>query len=278
MTLNAMSGGRFILGVGPSGPQVIEGLARCPLRQAADAHPRIHRHHPQGNSGARRPAGMHDGEHYQIPYTGPGSTGLAQAAAARSCTADPQHQDLLRQLLAQGCGERGAAVADGIFPIFMAPEKFDLFGAPLEKGFAKVPKARALANLRHAALRRVRDGRRPGRLPPADQGAHGASTSAAWARAIRTSTTTTARSSATRLLRWRSRTSSSAATAQAPSAAAVPDALVDEVALVGPQGADPASVSGDWKYAAARSARSTPCCCAAPPAVDAIRLIAEEVL
>ena len=37
-TLDHLSDGRVLLGVGTSGPQVAEGLARAALRQAAPAH------------------------------------------------------------------------------------------------------------------------------------------------------------------------------------------------------------------------------------------------
>ena len=47
MTLQALSGDRFVLGIGPSGPQVIEGWYGVPLRQAADPDPRVHRDNPQ---------------------------------------------------------------------------------------------------------------------------------------------------------------------------------------------------------------------------------------
>jgi alkanesulfonate monooxygenase SsuD/methylene tetrahydromethanopterin reductase-like flavin-dependent oxidoreductase (luciferase family) len=40
--IDALTGGRFNLGLGASGPQVIEGLARGPLRPAATADPRDH--------------------------------------------------------------------------------------------------------------------------------------------------------------------------------------------------------------------------------------------
>ena len=45
MTLQALSGNRFLCGVGPSGPQVVEGWHGVALRQAARPHPRIHRDH-----------------------------------------------------------------------------------------------------------------------------------------------------------------------------------------------------------------------------------------
>ena len=43
MTLDQLSGGRFILGLGASGPQVVEGWHGVPYGDAADAHARVHR-------------------------------------------------------------------------------------------------------------------------------------------------------------------------------------------------------------------------------------------
>ena len=76
MTLQALSGNRFLCGIGPSGPQVVEGWHGVPfgkplartreyvaiIRQVLDAKAPLEHH----------------GEHYDIPYTGPGSTGLAK--------------------------------------------------------------------------------------------------------------------------------------------------------------------------------------------------------
>ena len=59
MTLDAMSGGRFILGVGPSGPQVIEGWYGVPYGRPLAPHPRVHLDHPQDprSEGAAYPRG-----------------------------------------------------------------------------------------------------------------------------------------------------------------------------------------------------------------------------
>src|SRR5687768_16128358 len=76
MTLQALSGNRFVLGIGPSGPQVIEGwhgerygkpLART--REYIEIIRKIL---------VREGPLEHQGEHYQIPYRGPGATGLGK--------------------------------------------------------------------------------------------------------------------------------------------------------------------------------------------------------
>ncbi len=54
MTMDHLSGGRFILGIGVSGPQVVEGWYGVPLPEAARPHARVHRDHARhlGAAGA----------------------------------------------------------------------------------------------------------------------------------------------------------------------------------------------------------------------------------
>ena len=76
MTLDAMSGGRFILGVGPSGPQVIEGWYGVPYgRPLARTREYIS---IIRKILARTEPLTHEGEHYQIPYQGEGASGLGK--------------------------------------------------------------------------------------------------------------------------------------------------------------------------------------------------------
>ena len=76
MTLDSLSGGRFILGLGPSGPQVVEGWHGVaygrPLTRTRE-YIRIVR------DILKREAPLeHEGFHYQIPYRGEGATGLGK--------------------------------------------------------------------------------------------------------------------------------------------------------------------------------------------------------
>jgi F420-dependent oxidoreductase-like protein len=76
MTLDAMSGGRFILGLGPSGPQVVEGWHGVaygkPLTRTREYIQIIRK------ILAREEGLEFKGEHYEIPYHGEGATGLGK--------------------------------------------------------------------------------------------------------------------------------------------------------------------------------------------------------
>ena len=74
-TLDLLSGGRFLLGLGTSGPQVVEGWHGeawgKPLTKTREYIGIV-------RAVLRRELLEHHGEHYDIPYTGPGSTGLGK--------------------------------------------------------------------------------------------------------------------------------------------------------------------------------------------------------
>ena len=76
MTLQALSGGRFIMGIGPSGPQVVEGWHGVPYGKALTRtreYISIVR-----KIFARESAVEFKGEYYELPYTGPGASGLGK--------------------------------------------------------------------------------------------------------------------------------------------------------------------------------------------------------
>ena len=73
-TLDMMSGGRFLLGLGLSGPQVVEGWHGQPYGNALKRT----REYIQIVRAiwAREQPLQHDGPHYQIPYRGADASGL----------------------------------------------------------------------------------------------------------------------------------------------------------------------------------------------------------
>lgn len=82
MTLDQLSGGRMLLGLGASGPQVVEGwhgagYAR-PLTRTREYIEIVRR------ILAREQPLSYEGEFYQLPYRGPGSWGLGKTAQEHS--------------------------------------------------------------------------------------------------------------------------------------------------------------------------------------------------
>ena len=133
MTLDALSGGRFILGLGPSGPQVVEGWHGVaygkPLTRTRE-YVQIVR-----SILAREAPVEFKGEHYQIPYAGPGATGLGKPL--KSILHGRKDLPIYTASIGPAGIECSAEVADGLIPVWMNPERFDLLEPAIEKGFAK---------------------------------------------------------------------------------------------------------------------------------------------
>ncbi|MBV1904763.1 MAG: LLM class F420-dependent oxidoreductase [Pseudomonadales bacterium] len=134
MSLAHLSGNRFIAGLGASGPQVVEGWHGVPygkpvtrLREYIAIMKQIF---------AREAPTTFDGDQYQLPYMGPGSTGLGKPLKSIL------HCDTPIPVYAATITPRGvqaaAEVADGFFPVWMDPEQYSVFQEPIEKGFAAV--------------------------------------------------------------------------------------------------------------------------------------------
>jgi F420-dependent oxidoreductase-like protein len=141
MTLDALSGGRFVLGIGPSGPQVVEGWHGVPYgkpltrtREYIEIIRKIlERAEPL----------TYAGEHYRIPYAGPDATGLGKPL--KSILRGAQIK-IYTASITPASIRNAAEIADGMFPIFMNPERFELFAPHLDAGFAKTGGKRTLAN------------------------------------------------------------------------------------------------------------------------------------
>jgi F420-dependent oxidoreductase-like protein len=142
MTLDALSGGRFILGIGPSGPQVVEGWHGVaygkPLTRTREYIEIIRKILD------RTEPLTHAGEHYQIPYAGPDATGLSKPL--KSILHGNPRLKIYTASITPASIRNAAEIADGMFPIFMNPERFELFEPHLEAGFAKTGGKRSLAN------------------------------------------------------------------------------------------------------------------------------------
>lgn len=140
MTLNQLSGGRFLMGLGLSGPQVVEGWhgASCaqPLartREYVEIIRRIFR---------RESPLTFDGRHYQIPYHGPDATGLGKPLKS-TLHAQPDIPIYLAAIGPKNV-ELAAEIADGWLPIFFSPERYDaVFRSHVETGLATAGKSMA---------------------------------------------------------------------------------------------------------------------------------------
>jgi F420-dependent oxidoreductase-like protein len=132
-TLDMMSGGRFLLGLGASGPQVAEGWHGDrygkPLgktREYVDIVRTI----------LRREAPLeHHGEHYDIPYSGDGASGLGKPL---KLIVHPLRADIPVYLAAIGPKNvaLAAEIADGWLPIFFSPGRLrETYGEALDAGF-----------------------------------------------------------------------------------------------------------------------------------------------
>ena len=133
LTLQALSGGRFILGLGPSGPQVIEGWHGVPygkplelIREYVSIMRKVI---------AREEPVTHEGTHYQLPYTGPGATGLGKPLKT---ILRPEHPLKIYSASISPGGIRTAAeVCDGVIPVYMDPSNYDAIGTYIDQGFGK---------------------------------------------------------------------------------------------------------------------------------------------
>jgi F420-dependent oxidoreductase-like protein len=132
LTMDHLSGGRFILGLGASGPQVVEGwygqpypkpLART--REYIDIVRRVT---------AREAPVTFDGDHYQLPF--PGGTGLGKALKP---TVHPLRTDIPIMLAAEGPKNvaLAAEIADGWLPFWFSPKSDAFYRAALAEGFGR---------------------------------------------------------------------------------------------------------------------------------------------
>jgi F420-dependent oxidoreductase-like protein len=129
-TLDLMSGGRFLLGLGTSGPQVVEGWHGEPWGKPLG---RTREYVELVRAALRRETIEFDGEHYTVPYRGNGATGLGKPLKlmARPLRADvPIYLASLRRRSVALAAE----IADGWLPIFFSPERArDVFPIPFER-------------------------------------------------------------------------------------------------------------------------------------------------
>jgi F420-dependent oxidoreductase-like protein len=136
MTLDHLTGGRFILGLGASGPQVVEGWYGQPYTRPLERtreYVAIIR-----KILAREQPVEFAGRQYTVPY--PGGTGLGKPLKS---IVHPLRADLPIYLGAEGPKNVAmtAEIADGWFPIWFSPKADAFYRKALDDGFAR-PAAR----------------------------------------------------------------------------------------------------------------------------------------
>ncbi|MGB0619141.1 MAG: LLM class F420-dependent oxidoreductase [Myxococcota bacterium] len=269
MTLYAMSNGRFILGLGPSGPQVVEGWHGVaygkPLTRTKEYISIIR------TILERREKLEHEGFHYQIPFKGEGSSGLGKPLKS-ILHGDPALQIYTASISPNGMKCAGE-VSDGVFPVWMNPERYDIFEESLNEGFAAAGGGKSLENFEIAPFCTVilNDDLEAARMPVKNNlalyiGGMGARDKNFYNDYCkRLGYPDAAKEIQDLYLDGK----------KAEAAAAVPDALVDDVALVGPADRIRDRLQA-WK--AAGEKRQVASLLAGTGSVEALRLLAEEVL
>jgi F420-dependent oxidoreductase-like protein len=138
LTIDHLSNGRFVLGLGVSGPQVVEGWYGQPFgkplartREYVDIVRQVL---------AREGPVTSPGPHYPLPYSGPNSLGLGKPLKP---IVHPLRADIPIWLGAEGPKNVAmtAEIADGWLPIYYSPAVADMYNGWLEEGFAR-PTAR----------------------------------------------------------------------------------------------------------------------------------------
>ncbi|MCC7078807.1 MAG: LLM class F420-dependent oxidoreductase [Acidimicrobiia bacterium] len=137
-TIDLLTEGRFLMGLGLSGPQVVEGWHGQPY-----GRPLVRtREYVEIVRGIlRREERLeHHGLHYDIPYSGEDATGLGKPL---KLILHPVRNEIPVYLASLGPKNVAltAELADGWLPVFYSPYKADVFAGPLQEGFARAEKA-----------------------------------------------------------------------------------------------------------------------------------------
>jgi F420-dependent oxidoreductase-like protein len=140
MTLDHLSNGRFLCGLGVSGPQVVEGWHGVrygkPLVRTRE-YVEILR-----AIWAREQPLVHHGEHYDIPFTGPGATGLGKPLKS---ILHGRPIPIYLAAIGPKSVAQAAEIADGWLPIFYSPFRAPKVYQPsLDEGFAKAGGGKSL--------------------------------------------------------------------------------------------------------------------------------------
>ena len=143
MTLDGLTNGRFLIGLGPSNPQVIEGWHGVaygkPLQRYREYIGIIRQ------ILVREQKLRYDGQEYQIPYVGPDASSLGKPLKSIL------HGRPDMKIYTASIGPKGIALAaelaDGLLPVWMSPDWCaDYYTPQLETGFARAGNAKSRRN------------------------------------------------------------------------------------------------------------------------------------
>ncbi len=141
MSLDQLSDGRFIVGLGASGPQVVEGWHGVPYGKPVTRtkeYIQIMR-----KIFEREGPVEFDGQVYQMPNQSEGTTGLGKPLKSILAATDiPIYTASITPAGLRCAGE----VADGVFPVWMDPNKYSVLGDSIGQGFEKAGGGKGLDN------------------------------------------------------------------------------------------------------------------------------------
>src|SRR5579862_2431868 len=170
-SVDAMAGGgRFIAGIGVSGPQIVEGWYGQPwgrpyyrMKDYVAIMRKIF---------AREAPVTHDGREISLPYTGEGSAGLAKPLKSIL----HMNPDIPIYLATGGESmvKLTAEIADGWLPMGFVPGAMEEYGPWLEEGFFLRRQRQEHEEFYHSGLRPCRGRRRRQRSADAPQAGGGA--------------------------------------------------------------------------------------------------------
>src|SRR5215211_2834930 len=124
-TLDLLSGGRFLMGLGTSGPQVVEGWHGEPWGKPLT---KTREYVEIVRAALRRETLEHHGAHYEIPYRGNGSSGLGKPLKLMMRPLRSEIPIYLAAISPKAV-ELAFEIGDGWIPLFFSPERArEVFG------------------------------------------------------------------------------------------------------------------------------------------------------
>lgn len=148
--LDMLSGGRALVGLGLSGPQVVEGLHGLAYRKPSTwirEYIQILR-----AFWAREQPVEFEGEIYQLPYQGPDATGLGKPL---KLTIHPRQLPIYLATMGPRNTRLTAELADGWLPFWLSPYQTHLFRPLLDEGFRRAGNGKSWQDFDLAARCRV---------------------------------------------------------------------------------------------------------------------------